>query len=71
MSSLPASDDDNYISVTEARRLLKVSHDSLFKLVKTGEIGFVIKNHDKTLRYLLPLADIENVKMKYEQALSS
>jgi DNA-binding transcriptional regulator LsrR (DeoR family) len=39
--------------------------------MKTGDIAFVIKDQDKTLRYLLRLADIENVKMKYEQALST
>jgi len=65
---VPTSDDDQYISVTEARRLLKISHDSLLDLVKTGEIAFVIRNQDTTLRYLLRLADVENVKMKYEQA---
>jgi len=69
--SVPVSDDDKYITVTEARRLLKISHDSLLDLMKTGDIAFVIKDQDKTLRYLLRLADIENVKMKYEQALST
>jgi hypothetical protein len=69
--SIPASDDDKYISVTEARRLLKLSHDSILDLVKTGEIAFVITNQDGTLHYLLRLADVENFKMKYEHALSS
>jgi hypothetical protein len=69
--SVPVSDDDKYITVTEARRLLKISHDSLLELVKSGEIAFVIKHQDRTLRYLLRLADVENVKMKYEQALGS
>lgn len=71
LSSLPASDDDKYISVTEARRLLKISHDSIFDLVKSGEIAFAIRNRGRTLHYLLLLADIENVKVKYEQALGS
>ena len=70
-SSLPASDDDKYISVTEARRLLKISHDSLLHLVKTGEIAFAVMNEESTLHYLLLLADVENVKVKYEQALGS
>jgi hypothetical protein len=70
-SSVPASDDDKYISFTQARRLLKLSHDSILNLVKTGEIAFAIRNQDRTLRYLLRLADVENVKMKYDQALSS
>jgi hypothetical protein len=69
--SIPASDDDKYISITEARRLLKVSHDSLLDLVKTGEIAFAIRNQNRTLRYLLRLADIESVRIKYEQALGS
>jgi hypothetical protein len=66
---VPASDDHHYISVTEARRLLKISHDSLLDLVKTGEIAFAIRNEERTLHYLLRLADVENVKVKYEQAL--
>jgi hypothetical protein len=68
MSSLPAS-DDQYISVTEARRLLKISHDSILELVKTGEIAFAIRNREKTLHYLFRLADVERVKFKYEQAV--
>jgi hypothetical protein len=71
VSSLAASDDDKYISVTEARRLLKMSHDSIVDLVKAGEIAFVISNQDTTLCYLLRLADVEGVKMKFEQALGS
>lgn len=66
-----ASDHHDYISVTEARRLLKISHDSLLDLVKTGEIAFAIRNQERTLHYLLLLADVENVKVKYEQALGS
>jgi hypothetical protein len=68
-TSVPESDDDKYITVTEARRLLKLSHDSILDLVKTREIAFAIQNQDGTLRYLLRLADIEKVKLKYEQAL--
>jgi len=70
-SSVPLSDDDKYITVTEARRLLKLSHYSILDLVKTGEIGFSITNQDRTLRYLLRLADVENVNMAYDQALGS
>jgi hypothetical protein len=69
VSSVPASDDDLYITVTEGRRWLKISHDSLLDLVQTGEIAFAIRNQDSTLRYLLRLADVQSVKMKYEQAL--
>ena len=69
LTLLSASDDDQYISVTEARRLLKISHASLLDLVKTGEIPFVIKNQDRTLRYLLRLADVERVNFTYEQAV--
>jgi hypothetical protein len=68
-SPVPSSEDDKNISVTEARRLLKISHDSLLELVKTGEIAFAIRNQDRTLSFLLQLADVENVKMKYEQGL--
>lgn len=70
VSSTPAS-DDKYISVTEARQLLKISHDSILDLVRRGEISFAIRNQDITPRYLLRLADIENVKIRYAQALVS
>lgn len=71
LASVPGSRYDKYISVTEARRLLKISHDSILDLVKTGEIGFVIRNQQETLRYLLRLTDVENVRLKYEHAIGS
>ena len=71
VSSLPASDDAEYISVTEARRLLKLSHDSILDLVKTGEIAFAIRNQDGTVCYLLRLTDVETVKIQFDQALGS
>jgi hypothetical protein len=71
VSLLPASDDAEYISVTEARRLLKLSHDSILDLVKTGEIAFAIRNQDGTVCYLLRLTDVETVKIQYDQALGS
>jgi hypothetical protein len=37
--------------------------------VKTGEIGFVSRNQQETLRYLLRLADVENARIKYEHAI--
>ena len=67
--SVPKSDDDKYIAVTEARRLLKLSHDSLVDLVKTREIAFTIRNQNETLGYLVRLVDVESVRIKYEQAL--
>ena len=70
-SSVPAFDNDKYISFMEARRLLKISHDSLLDLVKTGEIAFATRNQDRTLQYALRLADVESVKIKYAQALGS
>jgi hypothetical protein len=68
-SSVPLSDDDIYISFIEARRLLKISHDSILDLVRSGEIAFAIRSQEKTLRYLLRLADVQTVRIKYEQAV--
>jgi hypothetical protein len=68
---VPASYDDQYISVTKARQLLKISHDSILDLVKSGEIAFAVRNQDRTLRYLLRLADVESVRIKFAQALCS
>ena len=65
-SSVPLSDHDKYITVTEARRLLKLSHDSLLDLMKNGKIAFAIRDQARTVCYLLRLPDVENVKMQYE-----
>jgi hypothetical protein len=62
---------DRYISVLQARRLLKITHRAIFDLIKTGEIDSVIKNEGTALRYLLRLSDVENVKDKFNQAISS
>ena len=62
---------DSYISVAQARRLLKITHRAMFDLIKTGELDFVIRNEGTALRYLLLLSDVENVKDKFEQAISS
>jgi hypothetical protein len=67
----PSFDIDTYISVAQARRLLKITHRALFDLIKVGEIDFVIRNKGTALRYLLRLSDVENVKDKFEQAISS
>jgi len=69
LSSAFASDDDKYISITEARRLLKITHDSLLDLVKTGQIASAIKNRAGSLRYFLRLKDIEIVRRNFEHAL--
>jgi len=62
---------DSYISVAQARRLLKITHRAMFDLIKTGELDFVIRNEGTALRYLLRLSDVENVKDKFEHAISS
>jgi hypothetical protein len=62
---------DSYISVAQARRLLKITHRAMFDLITTGELDFVIRNEGTALRYLLRLSDVENLKDKFEQAISS
>jgi hypothetical protein len=62
---------DTYISVVQARRLLKITHRAIFDLIKSGEIDSVIKNEGTTVRYLLRLSDVESVKDKFQQAISS
>lgn len=68
---VPSRDADTYIAVAQARRLLKITHRALFDLIKTGEIDFVIRNEGTALRYLLRLSDIENVRLKFDRAISS
>lgn len=64
-------DTDKYVSVTEARRLLRITHRAMFDLIRTGEIQFVITNERATLKQLLRLSDVENLKCKFGQAVSS
>lgn len=66
-----SSDPDKYISVAGARRLLKITHRAIFELIAIGEIEFVIRNQGTTLKYLLRLSDVENVKRKFERSLST
>ena len=68
---LTSDGSDGYISVTQARRLLKITHRAMFDLIKTCEIDFVIRNEETALRYLLRLSDVENVKDKFNHAISS
>jgi hypothetical protein len=46
-------------------------HSAIFDLIKTGEIDVVIRNEGTALRYLLRRSDIENVKARFEQAITS
>jgi TniQ protein len=62
---------DSYISVAQARRLLKITHRATFDLIKAGEIDFVIRNQGTALRYLVRRSEVENVKDKFDQAISS
>jgi hypothetical protein len=43
----------------------------LFDLLRTGEISFAIRNEGTALRYLLQLSDVEAVRFKFDQAISS
>jgi hypothetical protein len=62
---------DGYISLGQARRLLKITHRAMFDLIGTGDLDFVIRNEGMALQYLLRLSDVENVKDKFDQAISS
>ena len=65
------SEIDKCISMAQARRLLKISHRDMFDLITSGEVGFVIRNRGTTLECVLPLSDVENLKRKFEQSLST
>ena len=43
----------------------------MFDLITTSEIGFVIRNQGTALKYLVRLSDVENVRCKFEQSLST
>jgi hypothetical protein len=70
MPDVSSLGSNRYIPVTQARRLLKITHRAMFDLIKTGEIDFVIRNEGTVLRYLLLLSDVQNVKDQFERAIS-
>lgn len=43
----------------------------MFDLIASGEVGFVIRNHGTALECVLRLSDVENLKCKFEQSLST
>lgn len=61
-------DIDTYVSVAQARRLLKITHRAIFNLIKVGEIDF--EQRDGAAIPPSPI-DVENVKVKCERAISS
>jgi len=65
------SDTDKCISIGKARRLLRISHRAMSDLIASGEVGFVIRNHGTTLECVLKLSDIESLKYKFEQSLTT
>ena len=65
------SETDKCVSVAEARRLLKVSHRSMSELIAANELQFVIRNQGTTLKYLVRLSDVEDLRSKFEQSLST
>lgn len=65
------SETDQYISMAEARRLLRISRRTMSDLIATGEVGAAIKNQGTSLRLVLRLFDVENVNRKFEQSLTT
>jgi hypothetical protein len=65
------SEINQYISMAEARRLLKISRRAMSDLIATGEVGVDVKNQGTSLRLVLRLFDVENVKRKFEQSLTT
>ena len=69
--SVNSHGSDSYFSVAQARRLLGITHNAIFALIKAGEIDFVIRNEGLVLRYLVRRSDVEYVKDRFDQAISS
>jgi hypothetical protein len=41
------------------------------ELIAANELTFVIRNQRTTLKYLVPLSNVENLRSKFEQSLST
>src|SRR5712692_8365890 len=70
-SSVSSSSDHKYISLSDGRRILKITHRALFDLIAAGEIEFVLRNRGTTLQYLLRLPDVERMKHKFDESLTT
>jgi len=67
---MPHSATDKFISIAKARRLLKITHRAMSDLIASGEVGFFIRNQGTTLECVLWLSDVENVKCKFDEAMT-
>jgi len=71
VSFAPTTELSKYISLHEARRLLKITNKALFDLITEGEIRFVITNGRKNPEYRLKLSDVERLKCDFENSITS
>ena len=62
---------DKYVSVNEARRSLKITHNALCNFIDDGEIDFIITNRSKIPEFALSWSDVKRLKCKFEQSLTS
>ena len=65
------SETNKYISLTEARRLLRITHRDMSDLIATGQVDFVIRNRGTILEYVVRFFDVQNVKDSFERALTT
>jgi len=65
------SETDKCITMSDAKRLLKISHRAMCDLIASGEAGFVIRNNGTTLECVLRRSDVEDIQCKFEQSLST
>lgn len=70
-SLTPHSATDKFISIAKARRLLRITHRAMSDLIASGEVGLVVRNQGTTLECVLWLSDVESLKCKFEQSLST
>jgi len=66
-----SSEEHKYISLSDGRRILKITHRAILDLIAVGEIEFVIRNQRATLKYLVRLSDVERMEHKFDESLTT
>ena len=71
ISFAPGTALEQYISLHDARRLLKITNKALFDLITGGEIRCAITNARRNPEYKLNLPDIDKVKGEFDHSITS
>jgi hypothetical protein len=65
-----AQESATYISLSDARRSLKITNTALFSLIEAGEIRCAIVNGRRTPEFAVTSGDVERIRFELEEAVT-